>query len=394
MKTCKFCGMQSSDDSIRCSSCGMPFDNEFDTLIATMNSKLNDAKSSLLQPVTLAQSEKTDKTEKLSEITKLNIEIADLKNQLFSLKTEVSSCKDQLAKNQTQIQETQTQVAQNQQSQQAVISQQAQQQASVSQQQPQVTREVYVYEPNGYGMRPFPPMYYAQPYMVSRSQQAVQAQTQAQPVLNMNAYQNTGAYKTRTEEVKAKEENNQKDTSLNSPFKNSAKVSVRAEKKSESGVHTKNKAIISLIGIILCALSISAFFFVWINDATSGISFTGKDGIMFLINQNTAFKAYLDYNNGDVFGYLIKYNYILIYLYAGLLVLSGIPQLMSLFTAGSTKCRFKAWHLTIALLSLIVGAGLIAVYYFTFLSFSAISIFLYVCVGANALKLISLFFYK
>ena len=153
-----------------------------------------------------------------------------------------------------------------------------------------------------------------------------------------------------------------------------------------------NRIVLSVFAFLLLALSAAMFFFDWVEGA-----FSGADAVaaLFGSDRGLGLELYIaSFITKDSFlfdwlatacAYILRYG---VLVYAVLLVL-GLPLLLSF--GGKIKC--KGWHVFCAWSSLLVMALLFAVLCVAS-GLSSVSLYLYICLGANVLRCLLLLFYR
>ena len=177
----------------------------------------------------------------------------------------------------------------------------------------------------------------------------------------------------------------------------------RAADGKQRVARSSNRIVLSVISILLLALSVGMFFVAWVGTEADAFLFKGFDGIAYLFNkegENVAgFAAYLaqieahQFAGGDMIAnvcraacrYVVEYGVIV---YAAFLVL-GIPLLFSL----SGRVSLKGWHRFVSWMSFIVALLLFGVFCWV-TGFSSVSILFMVGAGANLVRCLFLAFYK
>lgn len=177
----------------------------------------------------------------------------------------------------------------------------------------------------------------------------------------------------------------------------------RAADGKQRAARSSNRIVLSVISILLLALSVGMFFVAWVGTEADAFLFKGFDGIAYLFNkegENVAgFAAYLaqieahQFAGGDMIAnvcrtackYVVEYGVIV---YAAFLVL-GIPLLFSL----SGRVSLKGWHRFVSWMSFIVALLLFGVFCWV-TGFSSVSILFMVGAGANLVRCLFLAFYK
>lgn len=157
----------------------------------------------------------------------------------------------------------------------------------------------------------------------------------------------------------------------------------RAADGKQRAERSSNRIVLSVISILLLALSVGMFFVAWVGTEADAFLFKGFDGIAYLFNkegENVAgFAAYLaqieahQFAGGDMIAnvcrtackYVVEYGVIV---YAAFLVL-GIPLLFSL----SGRVSLKGWHRFVSWMSFIVALLLFGVFCWV-TGFSSVSI--------------------
>lgn len=171
----------------------------------------------------------------------------------------------------------------------------------------------------------------------------------------------------------------------------------------KKAARSSNRIVISVISVLLLALSIGMFFVAWVGAETDAFLFKGFDGIAYLFNKEgdnvAGFAAYLaqieahEFAGGEMIAnvcrtvcrYVVEYG---IAVYAAFLVL-GFPLLFSLF--GKISC--KGWHRFVSWMSFIVSLILFGVFCWV-TGFSSVSILFMVGAGANLVRCLFLAFYR
>lgn len=359
MKICKNCGRETDDTKVRCPYCGYLFEEDMDGVLSRMKSNLNSYKQELAatqvpakQPAQQAAPQQAQTAQQAQPVPVQPAQ-ADGSKERFELLTEVAQLKGELRAMHGELERLQA-----------------------APQQPQV--QYVAAPPVQPAQQPVQPaaspttVIYTQPY-VPQSQQ--QPQYIPQPVVQqvVPAYaQGDVAYARQG-------------------------FAPAAAKKKRSG----NRIVLSVLCILLLAVSIGLFFVDWVDWADGGITFRGFDGVLYIFGQgsDTGFAAYLTAIEGmDFIGnetvanicrticyYVVRYGVIV---YAAFLVL-GFPLLFSLF--GKISC--KGWHRFVAWMSFIVAAVLFGIFCWVS-GFSTVTMLFLVCGGANFVRAIFLAFYR
>lgn len=355
MKICKNCGRQTDDGKVRCPYCGYLFEEDMDSVLRKMKENLNTYKDSVAnaparQPAASAQAQQQIAPAQTPQTAgqpadpvqqaQGNASAADGNKERFELLTEVAQLKGELRALHTEIDRMNGNSAGYAQPVQYI------------QQQPQQTA------PQAQYVQAQQPVQYAQPVVYAA---AYPAQAYAQP--------------------------------------NGQPLADGKQKTKRSG----NRIFLSIVSVLLLALSIGMFFVAWVGTESDAFFFKGIDGIAYLFNkegENVAgFAAYLaqieahQFAGGDMIAnvcrtvcrYVVEYGVIV---YAAFLVL-GIPLLFSLFG----KVSFKGWHRFVSWMAFIVSLLLFGVFCWV-TGFSSVSVLFMAGAGANLVRCIFLAFYR
>lgn len=361
MKICKNCGKTTDDEKVRCPYCGYLFEEDLDSVLSKMKSNLSAYKAEVTSaaPAQAAQNADVSQRERFDLLT----EVAQLKGELKVLHGELDRMNSAQPRYAMPAPQPVSEQAQPLPSPQAEQAQAAETPAPQSAAQPQA---------------PVQPVQQAQPV-----QQPVPVMQQ--PVYYAQAYPPMPY--------------------MQQPYAAPAAPAAqgtKGEQKKRKSTRSANRVVISLIALIMLGLSIAAFFFPW----TKGTyEFSGWDAVKNLYEKfvnngsNERMQAFLDYirtvhfADSEMFANIfctVCYRVVEfgIPLYFLFLVLS-FPLLFSLFG----KVRFKSWHLFFAWLSLLMAAALAGIFYWVG-QFNALTTLCMVGAGANAVRVLFLFFFK
>ena len=392
MKICKNCGRQTDDSKVRCPHCGYLFEENMDSVIRKMKENLNTYKGSVAstpapaaaaQPVAQAPVQSARpvavqpaaqapvqaqppvqpvaQQEPVQSYAQTAPAPADNSMGRYELLSEVAQLKGELRALHTELDRSKAAIAQP------------------------AAQPVQYVQPAQYVQ---PPVQYIQPpvqYMQPQQPQTViyaNSPYPAQPAPQV--YVQTPQQNPQYVQVAAGEQ-------------------AAAEGKKKKSVRSTNRIVISVISILLLALSVGMCFLPWISMEDGAFSFTGWEGISYLFNKDSEgailFAGYLqmieDFNfaGGEMIAnvcrtacrYIVEYGIIV---YAAFLVLS-IPLLLSI----TGKISGKGWHRFASWMSFIVALILFGVFCWI-TGFSSITIWFLRGAAANLVRCLFLAFYK
>lgn len=385
MKICKNCGRQTDDSKVRCPYCGYLFEADMDSVLRKMKENLNTykdsvASSSAPQPQSPAAQPSAPAPQAAQPAAPVQpvapapqavqyvqqpvhqaagyVPAQDNSKAQYELLTEVAQLKGELRALHTELDRRNA-------------NQQYMQQPAVQ----------YVQQPVQQSVAPAQqPAQYVQPQPVQYVQQPAQPQTVIYANSPYPAQQSAPTYmQTGNGGVAA--------------YGKGVNASGKAKRSS-------NRIVLSVLSLLLLALSIGMFFLPWV-IWEKDLSFDGFGGVMYIFTRDGegAFASYLAAIQAHEFVgtemianvcryaclYIVEYGVIV---YAAFLVL-GFPLLFSMF--GKISC--KGWHRFVAWMSFIVSLILFGVFVWVS-GFSAVTVWFMVGAGANLVRCLFLAFYR
>lgn len=383
MKICKNCGRQTDDSKVRCPHCGYLFEENMDSVIRKMKENLNTYKgtvSSAPAPAATAQ-----------PAAQAPAQSAQPAVQQVPAQPQPAARPQPAAQPQAYVQAPVQ--ADNSMGRYELLSEVAQLKGELRALHTELDRSKAAVQPVQQPVQYVQPAQYVQP-PVQYIQPPVQYMQPQPPQTVIYANSPYPAQPAPQVYVQTPQQN---------PQYVQAAAGEQAAAGKKKSVRSTNRIVISIISILLLALSVGMCFLPWISMEDGAFSFTGWEGISYIFNKDSEgailFAGYLemieqfDFAGGEMIAnvcrtacrFIVEYGIIV---YAAFLVLS-IPLLLSI----TGKISGKGWHRFASWMSFIVALIIFGVFCWI-TGFSSITIWFLLGAAANLVRCLFLAFYK